>query len=83
MRGNSSARSPHRDHQNAFVLPLCLFTLLIGDGETLLLDRLKDFVVVPSSAGGSSSFELHSQMREERATLGRHQHFHGHSDMCA
>jgi len=28
---------------------------------TLLLDRLIDFVVVPSSAGGNSSFELHSQ----------------------
>ena len=38
---------------------------------TLLLDRLKDFVVVPSSAGGKSSFELNSQSTEERATLGR------------
>ena len=28
---------------------------------TLLLDRLRDFVAVPSSAGGNSSFELHSQ----------------------
>ena len=28
---------------------------------TLLLDRLRDFVVVPSSAGGNSSFELHSE----------------------
>jgi len=28
---------------------------------TLLLDRLRDFAVVPSSAGGYSSFELHSQ----------------------
>ena len=26
---------------------------------TLLLDRLRDFVVVPSSAGGNSSFERH------------------------
>ena len=34
---------------------------------TLLLGRLRDFVVVPSSAGGNSSFELHSQSTEERA----------------
>ena len=45
---------------------------------TLLLDRLRDFVVVPSSAGGNSSFELHSQSMEERATLDRYDHFHGH-----
>ncbi len=50
---------------------------------TLLLDRLGDFVVVPSSAGGNSSFELHSQSIEERATLDRYHHFHGHSGMCA
>jgi hypothetical protein len=50
---------------------------------TLLLDRLRDFVVVPSSAGGNSSFELHSQSMEERATLDRYHHFHGHSGMCA
>ena len=31
---------------------------------TLLLDRLRDFVVAPSSAGGNSSFELHSQSTE-------------------
>ena len=36
---------------------------------TLLLDRLRDFVVVPSSAGGNSPFELNSQSTEERATL--------------
>ena len=36
---------------------------------TLLLDRLRDFVVVPSSAGGNSSFELHSQSMEKRATM--------------
>jgi hypothetical protein len=41
-----------------------------------------DFVVVPSSAGGNSSFELHSQSTEERATLGRYHHFRGHSGMC-
>ena len=50
---------------------------------TLLLDRLRVFVVVPSSAGGNSSFELHSQSMEERATLDRYHHFHGHSNMCA
>jgi len=50
---------------------------------TLLLDRLRDFVVVPSSAGGNSSFELHSQSMEERATLDRYHHFHGHLGMCA
>jgi len=50
---------------------------------TLLLDRLRDFVVVPSSAGGKSSFELHSQSTEERATLDRYHHFHGLSGMCA
>ena len=51
--------------------------------EALLLDRLRDFVVVPSSAGGNSSFELHSQSMEERATLDRYHHFHVHSGMCA
>ena len=51
--------------------------------NTLLLDRLRDFVVVPSSAGGNSSFELHSQSMEERATLDRYHHFHVHSGMCA
>ena len=50
---------------------------------TLLLDRLGDFAVVPSSAGGNSSFELHSQSTEECATFDRYHHFHGHSGMCA
>ena len=50
---------------------------------TLLLDRLRDFVAVPSSAGGNSSFELHSQSTEERATSGGYHHFHGLSGMCA
>jgi len=50
---------------------------------THFLDRLRGFVVVPSSAGGNSSFELNSQSMEERATLGRYHHFHGHSGMCA
>jgi hypothetical protein len=45
---------------------------------TLFLDRLRDFVIVPYSAGGYSSFELHSQSTEGRATLDRYQHFHGH-----
>ena len=43
--------------------------------EILLLHRLRDFVVVPSSnygsAGGNSSFVLHSQSTEERVTLDR------------
>ena len=43
---------------------------------TLLLDRLRDFVVVPYSMGGNSSFELHTQSTEERATLDRYHHFH-------
>jgi len=50
---------------------------------SLLLDRLRDFVVVPSSAGGNSSFELHSLSIEGHATLDRYHHFHGHSGMCA
>ena len=50
---------------------------------TLLLDRLRDFVVVPSSTGGNSSRELHSQSTDDRATLDRHHHFHGHSCMSA
>ena len=58
-------------------------TAIARGWATLLLDRLRDFVVVPSSAGGNSSFELNSQSMEERATLGRYHHFHGHSGMCA
>ena len=50
---------------------------------TLLLDRLRDFVVVPSSAGGNSYFELHSQSTEGCATLDCCYHFYGHSGMCA
>ena len=50
---------------------------------TLPLHRVRNFVVVPSSAGGNSSFELHSQGMEERSTLERYHHFHGHSGMCA
>jgi len=51
--------------------------------QILLLDRLKDFAVVPFSAGGNSSLEQHSQSTEERAILDRHHHSHGHSGMCA
>jgi len=51
--------------------------------STLLVDRLKDFVVVSSSACGNSSCEQHSQSMEERVTLNRYYHFHGHSGMCA
>ena len=40
-------------------------------------------VVVPSSEGGSTSFELHSQSTEERATSDRYLHFHGYSDVYA
>jgi len=45
--------------------------------------KITDFVVVPSSAGGNSSFELNPQSTEERATLDRYHHFHGHSGTCA
>jgi hypothetical protein len=36
-----------------------------------------------SGRAKNSSFELHSQSMEERATLDRYHHFHGHSGMCA
>jgi len=45
--------------------------------------QLEKIVVVPSTAGGNSSFELHSQSTEERANLDRYHHFHGHSGKCA
>jgi len=47
---------------------------------TLLLDRLRDFVSVPSSAGRNSSFELHSLSTEECAALDHYHHFQGHSE---
>jgi len=56
---------------------------------TLLLDRLRDFAVAPSSEGGSassssSSSSLHdSQGVDELATLDRYHQFHGHSGLCA
>jgi len=51
--------------------------------KTLLLGRLRDFVVAPSSVGGNSSSLHDSQGVEERATLDRYHHFHGHSGLCA
>jgi len=49
----------------------------------LLLDRLRDFAVAPSSPGGNSSFEQQalsdSQSTEEFNNLDRYCHFHGHS----
>ena len=56
---------------------------IVRGWATLLLGRLRDFVVFPSSAGKNSFFKLHSQSTEERATLDRYHHFHGHSGMCA
>ena len=50
---------------------------------TLLLDRFRDFVVVPLSVGGNSSSLHDSRGVEERATLGRYHHFRGHSGLCA
>ena len=50
---------------------------------TPFLDRLRDFIVVPSSSGGHFSFEQHSRAMEECGTFDRYQHFHGHSGMCA
>jgi hypothetical protein len=51
--------------------------------RSLHANGVTQFVEVPSSAGGNSSFELHSQSMGERATLDRYHHFHGHSGMCA
>ena len=50
---------------------------------TLLLDRLRDFVVAPSSVSGNSSPLYDSQGVDELATLDRYHHFHGHSGLCA
>jgi len=50
---------------------------------TLLLGRLRDFVVAPSSGGGNSSPLHDSQGVDELATLDRYHHFHGHSGLCA
>ena len=50
---------------------------------TLLLDRLRDFVVAPSSVGGNFSSQHDSQSVDELATLDRYHHFHGHSGLCA
>ena len=54
-----------------------------GTGDSSSWSPEGHFVVVPSSAGGNSSFELHCQSMEERATLDRYHHFHGHLGMCA
>jgi len=50
---------------------------------TLLLGRLRYFVVAPSSVGGNSSSLHDSQGVEERATSDRYHHFHGLSGLCA
>jgi len=50
---------------------------------TLLLDRLRDFAVAPSSVGGNSSPLHDSRSVDELATLDRYHHFHGHSGLCA
>ena len=50
---------------------------------TLLLDRLRDFAVPPSSVGVNSSSPYDSQGVVELATLDRNRHFHGHSYLCA
>jgi hypothetical protein len=42
-----------------------------------------ELIVVPSSAGGNSSLEQHSQSTGECATLDRYDHFHGHWGICA
>jgi len=47
------------------------------------VDRLRDFVVAPSSVGGNSSPLHDSQGADELATLDRYHHFHGHSGLCA
>jgi len=48
-----------------------------GMGNSSSGSPARDFVVVPSSAGGKSSFEQNSQSTEGRATLDRYHHFHG------
>ena len=50
---------------------------------TLILDRLRDFVVAPSSVGGNSSPLHDSQGVDELATLDHYHHFQGHSGLCA
>ena len=52
---------------------------------TLLLDRLRDFILVLSSASGNASLEKHSQSTEERSiwTDTITSILHGHSGMCA
>ena len=50
---------------------------------TLLLDRARDFVVAPSSVGGKSPSRQDSQGVDERATMDRYHHFHGHAGLSA
>ena len=57
--------------------------IIAREWATLLLDRLRDFVEVPSSAGLNSSLDQHSRSTEERVTLDRYHQFYGHSGMCA
>jgi hypothetical protein len=49
--------------------------------ETTIKNR--EYVLVPSSAGGNSSLEQHPRSTEELGILGRYHHFNGHSGMCA
>jgi len=51
--------------------------------QVFLLDRLRDFVVPPSSMGGNSSSMHDSQGVEKRATVDRYRHSHGHSGLRA
>ena len=48
---------------------------------TLLLDRLRDFVVASSSGGGNSTLLRDSQGADELATLDRYHHFHGELEL--
>jgi len=52
-------------------------------GGSDLLDRLMDFVVDSSTAGGNSSFVQHFQSTKKRASLDHYHHFYSHSGMCA
>ena len=52
----------------------------------LLLDRLRDFAVAPSSLWVETlllCMALSSQGEDKLATLGRYHRFHGHSGLCA
>jgi len=49
---------------------------------TLLLVRLRDFVVAVSSVGENSSTSKEFQGVDERVSLDRYHYFHGHSGLC-